>query len=84
MEWQWFTAVIAVPVVAGLIGWTMKLQGRIAATEKELNAFMVKTAETYVTKDDMQQLEQRLVERLKNLDQKLDRIINGRCAPTSQ
>ena len=70
MEWQWFIAVIAVPVLGGIVVWTIRLQTR-------LSSFMIKAAETYVTKDDLTAFQTHISERFDRLEKQIDRLFKS-------
>ena len=78
MDWQWFIAVIAIPALGAVLWWTGRLQSRIAQTEKDLSLFMVKAAETYVTKSDLKSFGNAIDARFDRIDAKLDKLLNGR------
>ena len=70
MEWQWFIAVVAVPVFGGIVVWTIRLQTR-------LSSFMIEAAKTYVTKDDLTAFQNHITERFDRLEKQIDRMFNS-------
>ena len=70
MEWQWFIAVIAVPVLGGIVVWTIRLQTR-------LSSFMIEAAKTYVTKDDLTAFQAHITERFDRLENQIDRMFKS-------
>lgn len=85
MDWQTFTAVIGIPAVGVLIAWTVRLQARIGMTERDLSHFMVEVAKSYVTKNDIEHVEQTMNKRFDRLEQKVDTLItSGKCGPAKQ
>ena len=70
--WIGLGAAILVPLV---LAWTSKLQSRIAATERDLSKFMIKAAETYITKSDLNSFEKSINARLQRLEEKIDSLL---------
>lgn len=70
--WIGLAVGILVPLV---LAWTSKLQSRIATTEKDLSRFMIKAAETYITKSDLHAFEKSINARLQRLEEKIDSLL---------
>jgi len=73
--WMGLGIGILVPLV---LAWTGKLQSRIAATEKDLSRFMIKAAETYITKSDLHAFEKSINARLQRLEEKIDSLLESK------
>lgn len=75
LGWEIVLAAVGGIIVPLVIAWTSKLQTRISNTEKDLSKFMVESARTYVTKDDLNSFESKITERLDRLEDKIDSLL---------
>ena len=75
MELGWELILGALAAIGGVVGWTGRLQNRISSNEKDLSNYMVKSAETYVTKNDLALYQAAVTVRLDRIEQKLDDLI---------
>ena len=75
MELGWELMLGALGIVGAVAGWTGRLQNRISSGEKELSKYQVKSAETYVTKNDLALYQAAVTSRLDRIEQKLDDLI---------
>ena len=76
--WQWFAENITIPVAAGLVAWLAFLQRRMSGMERDISTFVLKAAETYATKQDLQRFDREVMHRFDQLEAKLDRLIERR------
>ncbi len=77
MDWQSFVAVVAAPVIGGLIFFTYRAHARIGEVQHQLDAYKVEVAEKYATIGYLKDVEQRIVDHLRSIEKKLDRWIEG-------
>ena len=77
MDWQSFVAVIAAPVIAGLIVFTYRAHARVGEVQHQLDAYKVEVAEKYATIGYLRDVESRIADHLRIIEKKLDRWIEG-------
>ncbi|MFC0284820.1 hypothetical protein ACFFJB_14880 [Camelimonas abortus] len=70
--WQEIAAVVAIMSVLSGVVW--KLQSQINQQSRELDAFRVEVAQTYVTAKAMREMEDRISQAIGRLADRLDRL----------
>jgi len=77
MDWQSFVAVVAAPVIGGLIFFTYRAHARVGEVQHQVDSYKVEVAEKYATTGKLKDVEDRIVDHLKSIEKKLDRWIEG-------
>ena len=78
MDWERFVAVVAAPVIGGLIFFTYRAHAKAAEVQQKLDAYKVEVAEKYATIAYLKDVEDRIVDHLRAIEKKLDRWIEQR------
>lgn len=82
MDLQWWILAVELPVLGGLFllfqHHRTTVEHQITALRHELDAFKLTVATTYASLTHLRQTEERLTGHLLRIDEKLDRVVEGR------
>ena len=70
--WIGLAVGLLIPIV---LTWTGRLQARITTAKEDLSKFMIKAAETYITKADLNTFAENIYKRLETLEAKIDSLL---------